>query len=151
VQLEEDVKNRNVTIGLLLAVTAAMASGSVLLLGYGLFVLALVVVSLGLIGIAIYQSRGKASIEGLESMPMVIAAIAALTLLELHRAPAGRVEMLPAVHATEVASTRETRPAGADEAWGHGFSQDPRSLFEQVHEGGIVTERPQLQQKFDSY
>jgi hypothetical protein len=83
-----------------------------------LFVLAVVVVSLALIGIAVYQSRDKERIEGLEPMPMVIAAIGALALLELHRAPAIRPEMLPAVHASDVASTiRESRPARPDEAW----------------------------------
>jgi hypothetical protein len=79
-----------------------------------LFVLALVVMTLGLIGVAVYQSRDKAGIEALESMPMVIAAIGALALLELHRAPAVRQEMLPAVQAIDVASVPESEPAGRD-------------------------------------
>lgn len=80
-----------------------------------LFVLALVVMTLGLIGVAVYQSRDKARIEGLESMPMVIAAIGALVLLELHRAPAVRQKTVPAVHAIDVASSvRESGLAGRD-------------------------------------
>jgi hypothetical protein len=81
------------------------------------FVPALMVVSLALIGVAAYQSREKAQIEGIESMPMVIAAIGAMALLESHRAPAPRAAIHPAAHAIHGAATvRDMDPAGPREA-----------------------------------
>lgn len=85
-----------------------------------LFVPALMVVSLALIAVAAYQSRGKAEIEGLESMPMVIAAIGAMALLELHRAPAVRPGIHPAAHAVHGAVIgRDIEPASQRDSVRH--------------------------------
>jgi hypothetical protein len=81
-----------------------------------LFAPALMVVSLALIAVAAYQSRGKAEIKGLESMPMVIAAIGAMALLELHHAPAARPGIHSAAHPLRGAAiVREWEPAGQRE------------------------------------